>query len=578
MIVPSPRGVVFQEIGESTTLEVRGLYSDGVERALPDRPGAAVVFSSSDPGVADVDAQGRITSLAPGGVDILVEYGGVRAEVPVIVYGPYVHVPPYDPQHVVELAPGVEVVVNRLILRPAGAEYDSSLAHQIAADYGGQIIAEWLNLRIFGLEFPIERLDELEELLLKLSADPRITGLELDSLYTASEYHGSPAYAYDSAGFASASQLLANGPVPAVVNIAVIDTQLSLMHKETAMQKVIDNAFGHLVGANAGPRIFTTPPELLPAGMPWEIPPSSRHSHGLAVASVIVSSHGALSIAGKGITGGLQYNLHFYRVSETDRPDRARIKSALNHIQSHRSYIDVVNMSITTECRALLPWQCPLGLTRNRLSKDHFFDMAETTLFVVSAGNADEESPGQFTWPDPAELEPGGWANETDNIISVGALDHYAWHDEEERSEQILGHGRSIVDRACQSLFGDTITLAAEGQSVHAVDTSKSNGYSSFGGTSFAAPLVTSTAALLKAVVPSLSPKEIRSLLVDSAQDVLVDGKGDRDCGDAPETTWKKLDAAAAIEKLLETAISAEVRIMSVSIARVFLPVVARVI
>ena len=300
VIVPSPRGVVFREVGESATLEVRGLYSDGAERVLPDGPGAAVAFSSSDPGVADVDAQGRITSLAPGGVDIFVEYGGVRAEVPVIVYGPYVHVPPYDPQRVVEVAPGVEVVVNRLILRPAGPEYDSSLAHQIAADYGGRITAEWLNLRAFGLEFPIEGLDELEELLLKLSADPRITGLELDSLYTAADYHythDTPAYAYDLAGFSAASQLLANAPELVVVNIAVIDTQLSLEHQDLLMQKLIFSAFGHLMGANASSRIFTTPLELLPGAMPlpgaipWQIPGSS---HGLAVASVIASRDGGL--------------------------------------------------------------------------------------------------------------------------------------------------------------------------------------------------------------------------------------------------------------------------------------------
>ena len=573
MIVPSPRGVVFREVGESATLEVRGLYSDGAERALPDRPGSAVVFSSSDPGVADVDAQGRITSLAPGGVDIFVEYGGVRAEVPVIVYGPYVYVPPYDPQRVVEVAPGVEVVVNRLILHPAGAEYDSSLAHQIAADYGGRITAEWLNLRAFGLEFPIEGLDELEELLLKLSADPRITGLELDSLYTAAGYHDPPGYAYDLAGFGAASQLLANAPDPVVVNIAVIDTQLSLAHQNPSMQMVINSAFGHLMGANASSRIFTTPLGLLPGAMPWTIPVSSRPSHGLAVASVIASRDGALSIAGKGISGGLQYNLHFYRVSETNQADTERLYSALDHIHSHRKYIDVVNISLGhlayPDCKNPVPTYCPLmsviewvtGSNEDEEfdeeNREYFSDMT-TTLFVVAAGNADEVGPGQFAWPDPAEQRPGGWASEADNIISVGALDHYAWHDEEEKSEEDSGHGASIVDRACQSLFGDAITLATEGQSVYVVDTSDSAGYASHGGTSFAAPLVSSAAALLKAVAPSLTPKEIKSLLVDSAQEIAVDGKAERDCGDAPEATWRKLDTAAAIEKLLDAAISAK--------------------
>ena len=112
LILPEPRGVLFRELGESVALEVSGLYSDGSERALPDQPGRVVVFSSSDPSVVDVDAQGRITPLAPGGADIHVQYGGVRAEVPVIVYGPYVQVPPYNPQDVVEVAPGVEIIVR----------------------------------------------------------------------------------------------------------------------------------------------------------------------------------------------------------------------------------------------------------------------------------------------------------------------------------------------------------------------------------------------------------------------------------------------------------------------------------
>ena len=175
-----------------------------------------------------------------------------------------------------------------------------------------------------------------------------------------------------------------------------------------------------------------------------------------------------------------------------------------------------------------------------------------------------EVGPGQLAWPDPAEQRPGGWASEADNIISVGALDHYAWHDPQQQSEESLGLGVSIVDRACRSLFGDAITLATEGQSVYVVDTSDSAGYASHGGTSYAAPLVSSAAALLKAVVPSLTPKEVKSLLVDSAQEIAVDGKAERDCGDAPEATWRKLDTAAAIEKLIDTALSAKVRIMSV--------------
>ena len=575
VIVTSPQSVVFQEVGESVTLEVKGLYSDTTEQILPDQAGAAVTFTSADRSVATVDSAGRITAVSPGGVEILVEYGGVRAGVPVIVYGPYVDVPPYDPQRVIELAPGTRIVVNRVIVRPAGDVYDRALVQVIAAEYGGQVIAEWLNLRAFCLEFQsIDSSEELGELLLRMSDDPRVAAIELDGLYTVSDYHISPGSAYGFAGLPKAARLLETIPdLGNEVHIAVIDTGMSLKHTDARMQQVIDTTFD---------RSRISPNNLLGS--------ISGGSHGLSVASVIVGQNGAFGVAGPG-KRAIPYRLHLYDVSGSDGPDVAAVASALAHIQSHHEFIAVVNMSISIGCgpgrsskellagivaafgfgppyivvdRDLAPdiLDYIVCAPRTKLDSNRFVEMPDT-LFVTSAGNVNIKHDGNGnevsrSYGDPRDVFPGAWASEQDNIISVGSLEHYVWHDTAEEMIQPPGYD-PMVDRFCETLFGEGITIAAEGASVYVMDANPPHGYRHGGGTSYSSPIVAGSAALLAAIVPSLNPAEIRLLLVDTARKVEVDS-GPRGCGDATTDTWRDLNAAAAVMELLDTSITAEFR------------------
>ena len=550
VILPSPQGVVFREVGESVTLEVRGLYSNGVERVLPDQFGSAVVFSSSDSSVADVDNQGRITALKPGSVDILLESAGVRAEVSVIVHGQYVAVPPYDPQRVIELAPGVEIVVNRIIIYPSGDEYDTDMAHQIATDYDGQIVAEWPNLASFCIEVAIATTKELEALLLLMSADPRVIALQLDALYSSSDYHETPQSARKFARIPEASQLLRGVRGMSAVNIAVIDVNMAWDHISPTTVQAIGNEFD----ASRVDIVHRYPSRII------------LGSHGLAVTSVIAGQQGVLTIANAPL-----YRLHLYSVGE-NKPETAVVNSALDDMHSNAGHIDIVNMSIGSGCgtgteesfqlESFVVGVACFVLGQDNLDKARFTAMPGT-LFVAAAGNAGKTD-GEWQWTDPEDGFPGGWANETDNIISVGALDHYAWHEQQDPREQVLGYNPLSTDRACYSLFGDDITLAAEGQSVYVLQTdwtrADGSGHTWAGGTSFAAPLVTGVAGLLKSLLPSLSPLEIKRLLVDSARDVVVDWRSRPDCGDAEQAVWKELDAAAAVDRLLDMAISAELR------------------
>lgn len=67
------------------------------------------------------------------------------------------------------------------------------------------------------------------------------------------------------------------------------------------------------------------------------------------------------------------------------------------------------------------------------------------------------------------------------------------------------------------SNFGNSIDLAAPG--VGNLTTERQNTYSNFNGTSASAPFVTGVAALIRSAHPSLSPEEIRGILVASADD-----------------------------------------------------------
>ena len=81
-------------------------------------------------------------------------------------------------------------------------------------------------------------------------------------------------------------------------------------------------------------------------------------------------------------------------------------------------------------------------------------------------------------------------------------------------------------------------------------------------GTSFAAPMVTGTVALLKAVSPSLTPREIRDILVDSAEyvTVCVSSAPPAACHSSDTELWHFLRADRAMDMLLSDILGAEIR------------------
>lgn len=140
---------------------------------------------------------------------------------------------------------------------------------------------------------------------------------------------------------------------------------------------------------------------------------------------------------------------------------------------------------------------------------DNFFDITlqsdPAVVFVASAGNGDTDARGHL---------PGGLTHP--NLITVAAVDKGA-------------------TRASFSNFGPSVDLAASGQDLMVPtldgtpdDNGVLKGYhtKAGNGTSYAAPFVTGTIALLQAVNPNLSAARIKEILRETATPIQPDGVG----------------------------------------------------
>ena len=142
----------------------------------------AAVFRSTDPDVATVDANGLVTAVAPGGIDIEVAYGSHRTTATIIVYAPFNQVAAHDPDRERDWD-GVRLIVNRLIVVPATDAYDAALTAQIAADYGAEVIAEWRGINGFLLEFAdVYEVSGLIAIVERMENDDRIADYGFDTL------------------------------------------------------------------------------------------------------------------------------------------------------------------------------------------------------------------------------------------------------------------------------------------------------------------------------------------------------------------------------------------------------------
>lgn len=142
---------------------------------------------------------------------------------------------------------------------------------------------------------------------------------------------------------------------------------------------------------------------------------------------------------------------------------------------------------------------------------------AAGAVVVAAAGNHEETDPGATSVPASCN-----------GVVSVGALG---------RSGQVAPYS---VSNPQVDLAAPGGTSPYDGPGYGVLSASEDRGFGELDGTSMAAPYVTGSAALLRAVNPSLTPDEVESLLERTARDVAPSGRDSR-------SGWGSVDVGAAV-------------------------------
>jgi PKD repeat protein len=198
-------------------------------------------------------------------------------------------------------------------------------------------------------------------------------------------------------------------------------------------------------------------------------PPTAQHDHGTHVAGLI----GALTDNGQGMAS-LAHGVRIMPVKVTFDSNPDNVASGFEGIAwAVSNGADIINCSWGSETYS----QTGLSVIQDALN-------AGVTV-VAAAGNFNN-SIAQF---------PAGY----EGVIAVGAT--------------TSGDARSSF-----SSFGTWVDVSAPGSLIWSL--APNDGYQVKNGTSFAAPLVSALAALLKSNNPNLSPSEIQSCIQGSADDI----------------------------------------------------------
>ena len=268
----------------------------------------------------------------------------------------------------------------------------------------------------------------------------------------------------------------------------------------------------------------------------------------------------------------------FYKVGEESNGTQsvAGIINGLEEIFAFQDVIDVVNFSSSVVCSDYISgeFQNLLGNLQQTLGgllnfdscgwidtwRDLMSGMPDVT-FVVSAGNAagtGNNAREIIATKRDNSVIPAAFSLELDNVITVGGM------------SGTLPRGRTtglIEDRDSNSNFGEAVTVGAP-YTVWTMDIEADGGYAHRSGTSFGAPLVSGAVALMKALDPALSPRQIKEMLFDTGTIIFVCNSSRNHPSDRcpqDEQEWRKLDAGAAIDELLGRSVRANIDLSLVS-------------
>ncbi len=225
-----------------------------------------------------------------------------------------------------------------------------------------------------------------------------------------------------------------------------------------------------------------------------DVSPSQRSDHGTHVAGTAIAiGNNAIGIS------GIAPKCKFMPIKVATDNDFMTITSVLDGIlYAIYQGADVVNVSLGYTIHSLLnqPERVQKDFINSRLKAEERLwrevfriATAKNVTIVVAAGNDDVL----------AGIDP---LQRPDEVVVVAALDK----------------NQNRFNKADFSNYGDYATISAPGVSIYS--TVGSSGYEIMNGTSMAAPVVTGSIALMKSINPSITTKQVKCALVNTAMPV----------------------------------------------------------
>ena len=540
-LVPFSGSVILDDVGDSAALSVQGYYSD---QTLADLEADFITYRSTDPGVVSVSSDGVATASGAGGAEIVIEFGSLSKTVPALVFGDIPEPPPIDPA-MVGIVPGldeaVRAVLNRVIveLRPG---YDAGDAEDIAEELDGEVVFSFGSFPGHVIEFDAQQRTVLD-VLTDLGVDPRLDAAHADVLFETLDHpidtlavHRSAqlGWAYVNAGFERAWRTMEKVPQLDPVSIWIM---------EIGHLDIEDEDEPAVVREEFDAQRIHIPNRLVSLGL-------STDEHAAAVTGVIAARNheGAGPDVDENFSGIVSSvpDLTYDVISLNRNPRWLDLVGVLweleqiETIEASISTIDVTNMSFggTT-------WS---EWTNMGMMKRIIAGMPNVS-FVAAAGNCEVDARGYY---------PARFSLDLGNVITVGGADGtYSgrWTTQPPTCNLLGQNGNS-------SAYGGAVTIAAPADLVWTIDVESPGGYTFFGGTSFAAPMVSGTVALLKAIDPDATPEELKQLLLQTTDEKTICTSTPApqvDCPVVDEEQWSFLRADKAVAQLLSDRIDAQI-------------------
>ena len=579
-LITEPRGPVFTELGQRIRLEVLGVYSDGTSRAIADD--AKIVFTSSAPEFVSIDPDGLMVASGNGGADITATYGGFTTQAPAVAFLPMQDIPPFDPELVYFTdEDGSAVILNRIMVHTKN-EYQPATSERIAARHDAAVIAEFAHMDAFLIETETSTMEDLEAILDQISNDPDVDEAFPDGFISAAQ--GPPPETaqliaalnaegrHDADAFAEVRLPEAWAVINTLpnskfthVNVAVLDSGMYSHECKTDFKdaKNIKNILEHEFPSGENPddplsRVLVHKKRTCSDQL-------DQIAHGTAVVSILAAANNASPGLG-GLDGqfsgilasvpDLPYYVLVYglrsswfqekldelsgsytpiadriadRLGGDLKPDKVNKQFRKDRFHSAMSEIyNGLEQIVNTKIKVLnISAGCSKGECHEKITGAvaKFVSNSPHTLVVLAAGNDGDKRDSWGNMPNSV-MVVGGTGVASCSYVSFSV------------SSQTPVPNPTPGGRHEQSDFGADVKIAAP-YCVYAVNPKSTGGYAIKEGTSFSAPLVSGTAALLFAIAPELTGEAVKDILVRTADEIK---KCTPDCNG-----WRSLNAYAAV-------------------------------